>query len=278
MKQLLIPAMLLAAASSFGALSSATGDRLTDYTNWFAPQFNVASDKNYTGVPYPRNGQPAAGSIDTVNRSWGGWKDNFVGSATELGGPIVAPTAVPPAIPFTTKVEFVFLGETAGWWDDIGYRLNGVDYTLASGIQAAGATPNRWFGDYVELTLNEGDVLDFYVVGKGSTGGKYYVFDQSLNNPVTASTQSYWGSIVPLTNTRAVGQYDLSNEAFTVMGFEDVRVGAGADRDYNDLLFAFRSSSFQVQGPVPEPSTYGLIGAAALLGLVGYRRFKKSKA
>ncbi|HLP03445.1 MAG TPA: PEP-CTERM sorting domain-containing protein [Opitutaceae bacterium] len=30
------------------------------------------------------------------------------------------------------------------------------------------------------------------------------------------------------------------------------------------------------QGPVPEPSTYGLIGAAALLGLVSYRRFRRS--
>ncbi len=30
--------------------------------------------------------------------------------------------------------------------------------------------------------------------------------------------------------------------------------------------------------PIPEPSTYGLIGAAGLLGLVGYRRFRSQKA
>jgi hypothetical protein len=29
--------------------------------------------------------------------------------------------------------------------------------------------------------------------------------------------------------------------------------------------------------PVPEPATYGLIGAAALLGLVAARRFKSKK-
>lgn len=278
MKKLLIPALLLAAASSYGALAPATGDRLTDYTNWFTPQFDVASDVNYIGVPHPTSNQPAP--FADANRSWSGWSQNW---GPGLVGPIVG-TALPG---FVTKVEFAFLGETAGWWDDIGYRLNGVDYLLADGVQAAGFTPNREFGDYAEWTLDAGDTLDFFVTGSGiksqdglittgSTGGKYYVFDKSLNSPATATMQSYFGNLAPLTNTRAVdADTELSDQAFSVMGFEDIRLTANSDWDYNDLLFAVRGGVLEADAPVPEPSTYGLIGAAALLALAGYRRFKK---
>ena len=281
MKKLLIPAMLLAAASSYGALATATGDRLTDYTNWFAPQFKVASDANYIGVPYPRLGMPTPAAMATANRTWGGWQPNWMPG---LGGPIVAAASGSGLV---TKVEFAFLGETAGWWDDIGYRLNGVDYLLADGVQAAGMTPNRAFGDYAEWTLNAGDTLDFFITGSGNyaqdgvittgaTGGKFFVFDETLNSPVSASMQSYFGSLTPVTNARAVNaSQELASQAFTVMGFEDIRLRAGADRDYNDILFAIRADNFAVNAPVPEPSTYGLMGAAALLALVGYRRFKK---
>jgi hypothetical protein len=60
------------------------------------------------------------------------------------------------------------------------------------------------------------------------------------------------------------------------MAFEDIRRrGSGRDNDFNDFIFAFRAIYDEPQAPVPEPSTYGLIGAATLLGFVGYRRFKK---
>lgn len=279
MKRLLISAMLLAAASAFGALTQATGDRLTDYTNWFAPEFDVASDANYIGVPHPTTNDPAP-FVD-ANRSWSGWTQNW---GPGLIGPIVG-TAEAGLV---TRVEFAFLGETAGWWDDIGYRLNGVDYLLADGVQAAGVSFNREFGDYAEWTLAAGDTLDFFVTGSGimsqdgvittgSTGGKYYVFDKTLNTPASATMQSYNGLLAPLTNTRAVdADTQLSDQAFWVMGFEDIRLRANSDMDYNDLLFAFRSDAVKpIADPVPEPSTYGLIGAAALLALAGYRRFKK---
>jgi hypothetical protein len=278
MKKLLIPALLLAAASSYGALAPATGGRLTAYTNWFAPEFNVASDANYLGIPYPRSNIPNATSMDTVNRDWSGWTKNWSPGLTggytgQAGGKV--------------KIEALFLGETAGWWDDWGYRLNGVDYLLADGIQAVGGA-TRQFGDYTEFLLNPTDTLDFFVTGSevkkqdgqitvgGSQGGKYYMFDKSLNTPASATQQSYFGFLTPLTSVRGAQFLGDENGAlpFTVTAFEDQ--SRNSDRDFNDVMFASRVGGFIPDAPVPEPSTYGLMGAAVLLGLAGYRRFRKA--
>lgn len=278
MKKLLIPALLLAAASSYGQLTTATGTRLTDYTNWFGP-FAVASDANYTGIPSPALGIPNATAIDTINRDWKGWKANW--TPTALGAPITNTS--------TTKnlvVETLFLGESAGWWDDFGVRINGVDSLLADSVQTIGAGTNRSFGDYTYITLKPGQTLDFFVTGTGvfgnnpgittgPNGGKYFAFETSANYPAASTQQSYWGQLEPLTSAR--GQAYVDAGQFTVLAFEDIRSGgAGRDSDFNDFLFAFRSGYDIPQGGVPEPSTYGLLGAAALLGLVGYRRFRKA--
>ncbi|MBK8475439.1 MAG: hypothetical protein IPL39_03790 [Opitutaceae bacterium] len=205
MKKLLIPALLLAAASSYGVtsdqLTSATGLRMADYQNWFTPEFNVSSDVDFTGTPSPNLGDPAA--FADANRIWSGWTPNWV--PTALGGPIVGIADHH----LRTKVEFVFLGETAGWWDNIGYRLNGVDTLLADGVQTLPPNVTREFGDYFELTLAAGDTLDFFVIGTETSamndiidptptnGGKFFVFDETANDPLSASMQSYYGTLAP---------------------------------------------------------------------------------
>lgn len=284
MKKLLIPALLLATSASYGALSTATGSRLTDYTNWFADPFAVASDANYVGVPYPSANTPNGTDIDNADRDWSGWTANW--TPTGLKDTIPNPFFNPLSSTKNLIVEVVFLGETAGWWDDLGYTLNGTtDVILADSIQTIGWQKNRWFGDYATLSLKPGQSLDLFVTGTGSRsnvqdglpsigadGGKYYVYDPMNNTPGYSTQQSYFGSLVPLTSVRGSNFLD----PYTIVAFEDIRQrGAGRDSDFNDMLIAFRAGYDIPQGGVPEPSTYGLIGAAALLGLIGFRRFAK---
>lgn len=290
MKNLLLPCLLLASTSAFGQLltTPAPADpRLTDYAAWFAG-FKVASDDTVYGQPSPINSTPAA--ENTALRTWSGWTQNW---SPGLTGPI---TNVDDQ--YTLKVEYVFLGETAGWWDDWGYRRTTpnleapptvTEDLIADGVQAL-APANRWFGDYGYFNLAPGETLDFFVNGTQTTiagdgdnpggldGGRYYVFDRSLNVPISSSMQSYFGNLTPKTSP---GLRDpkvaLPGEAFTIVGFEDIRLGANwQDGDFNDFIFAFRAVLDIPQGPVPEPSTYGLIGAAALLALAGLRRFRKA--
>lgn len=273
MKKLLIPALLLSAATSYGQLSTAMGGQMADYNNWFSP-FKVASDAYYPDEPNPTTPTPLEGYVNTDKAYWGGWQANW---SPGLIGPLAG----------TEKglvVETLFLGETAGWWDDWGYRLNGVDYLLSDGVQSIGWQANRAFGDYMYFTLYEGDTLDFFVTGSGISskdgaitvgdkGGKYYVFDKSLNLPNPDAPNSYYGILNPEISARSEAYITVP---YTVMGFEDI--SNNPDGDFNDFLFAFRAGEDIPQGGVPEPSTYGLIGAAALLGLVGVRRFKAKKA
>lgn len=275
MKTLVLSLPLLVATGAFAQLSPATGDRLTDYQAWF-DGFAVASDANYTTTPHPPStSTPIAGS--TSDRDWTGWKTNW--GSTALTGPI---TNIDPK--YNLKVEVVFLGETAGWWDDLGIRLNGVDGVLADSVQAAGSSPNRLFGDWANIYVAPGGTLDFFVTGTGifgsnpgltpggATGGRYYALGSTPNIPASATMQSYWGRLGALTTVRTANE-GMLDVPFTVLGFEDIQSNM-SDRDYNDIVFAYRASLDIPQGGVPEPSTYGLLGAVLLLLVAEYRRRK----
>lgn len=266
MKALLLPILLLAALPLRGALSSATGDRLTDYHNWFAG-FDPASDGISIPTLSPTLGLPTAGS--TMQRSWSGWNPGW-GFASLGRKPLRNDAPFGPLF-----VEVVFLGETSAYLNDWGYTLNGVPYLFTEGVQAATETPNLAFGDYTMFLLQPGETLDFWMrsmpmrpvegaPADGAESALYHVFDSTKDVPAMGGPLYYWGIDVPLTAERPD-----EDRPFLVVSFEE---DLGVDHDFDDLVFAIRAwYDPPCCGPIPEPATYGYY-AAALLLCVGIER------
>lgn len=62
---------------------------------------------------------------------------------------------------------------------------------------------------------------------------------------------------------------------YFIIGIDDEGTLPISDRDYNDGIFVARINT--AGGAVPEPSTYGLLGGAALLGVLAFRRLKRQR-
>ncbi|MGC4075184.1 MAG: PEP-CTERM sorting domain-containing protein [Nibricoccus sp.] len=216
---------------------------------------------------------------------------------------VTQPSDISPTIPWLAgggTVKTIFLGESAGSLNDFGYikstspvGVAGSYVALETDINNPTTIQSGW-----ESLVNygAGEKLDFWLNNPGTVtpsipGGTYFSF--LLN---TVPSQFAGGD--PYTHVKfkwvsVVTEYQLPSGAYTtgpvdtlLIAFEDLRgtplaPGSGApvippgDADYTDFIVAFQFLT--TQNAVPEPSTYGLIGAGALLGLVGYRRFKASK-
>lgn len=167
-------------------------------------------------------------------------------------------------------MRIVLLGETAGWSNNFGVNIGGVSSTLLAGIQSP---VNMQFGDWIYWTFEANTTASFDLwfqsTGEAPMGGATYsIFNATTNVRISDAfgVQNY---------TDAQNSTNLTT---FLVGVEDWNLRAGSDADYNDLLFAVQfTSGGSPFTPVPEPSTYGLIGAAALLGLVMVRRFKAKK-
>ncbi len=194
----------------------------------------------------------------------------------------------------------IFLGESAGWLNDFGYTRSGNytsgAYTVFSDIQAV--TPaNINFGDHVDINFGVGDdvsVFDFWLNGVGAmgsdnsaglgtgAGGVYTAFHPTNSTPYFAG-QVKWAfpplavnTWVQALNSGAGGYADVYTY---LLGWEDTRLNQD-DGDNNDFMIALQF--YRADGtpftPVPEPATYGAIGALALVGLIVRRRFQAKKA
>jgi len=195
-------------------------------------------------------------------------------------------------------IRAIFVGESAGWLNDFGYSLNGVPsagLTLASNIQSETGTPypvDLTFGDHFDIGVaaGTGANFDFWlnaVGGFGTTnpvpptsdGGVYTAFNAFNSSPYLAPGNVRWTINPIMVNTFINATLGYQDVATYLVSFEDWRLDHGSDGDLNDFMFAVQF--FKTDGtpftPVPEPSTYGLLGAMALVGLVAHRRFKAKK-
>ena len=193
------------------------------------------------------------------------------------------------------SVKTIFIGESAGSLTDFGYVASPYSSPIENDTFVPLATDidnnNGFIASGWETYANygAGQTLDFWINNPGTynPGGAYFSFafggtSAYAQGDATSHVRYEWRMVQTRYQDGMGNVVDgLVNTLF--VAFEDLRPGNGqsgeaptpVDGDYTDFVVAFQFLPTQV--PVPEPSTYGLMGAAALLGLVGYRRFKASK-
>jgi hypothetical protein len=212
-------------------------------------------------------------NVPSVIQTWNPGPVNFTAA---LGGN--------PFKPEGGTVETIFIGKTAGWLNDFAYSNSAAPTTytpLVTRIDDDPITGNVHSGWETSVNYAAGTSLEFWLNSGGdlSQGGLFSAFGSSNLFAGTDTTSHVRWTTRNVTTTYFNGVSTVTTEVPTLLiGFEDTRTGVSFyDGDFNDLVVGFQFLPTQ-SVPVPEPSTYGLIGAAALLGLVGYRRFKRKAA
>jgi len=172
--------------------------------------------------------------------------------------------------------DIIFLGEDAGF--------NQTDlYFIAGDSQAPYSTKlvfenidseEMAYGSYRTVsfldvdgngTIGDDFLFDFLldsdedqnIVVGGTTQGEFHLFDAASDSPFADEQGNAYANLI-------------EEEPYLMFSFEDLD---DSDYDFNDLFFAIKLRGTPYNG-VPEPSTYGIIGALLLLGAIARRRLK----
>lgn len=185
--------------------------------------------------------------------------------------------------------DIIFVSEFAGWKNNLDIALN---VTAAGAIDGSSTVlnvfenvdlPTPTLGDYRRLTVQNNMVgfFDFILDSTdatdagGADGGKWRMYYPAFNDPTSGFSYGY-------TDNGSANTYNAGTGT-VLFAFEDWNQNTSGvtpnnpapDDDRNDFVFALQFAGYTA---VPEPSTYGIIGAIALLGLIAARRIKGLKA
>jgi hypothetical protein len=187
------------------------------------------------------------------------------------------------------SIRTIFISESAGWTDSLGYTFTGnmagpQSYTAFAQMQdtaTSGTSANIKFGDYFDVNLAVGAAAKFDLWFQGQdalNGADYTLFHPANGSSTVAPGNALWAQLAVTENTWIPSKNAYMDVSTYIVGLEDWRLDRQADADYSDTILAlqfFTDSGAPITPPVPEPSTYGLIGAVALLGLVAVRKYTR---
>jgi hypothetical protein len=169
-------------------------------------------------------------------------------------------------------LKFSWLGDTAAALNDFGINLGGTNvsgagaFTLLQDVGLAGfpAYGTQW--TYTNTSGGSMDI-DFWLNSNEPTiGGVYSIFNPATSIPEPSGVPNYNYSARAMMFNVVDDAAGGINRSILVVAIEDWRT---FDADFTDLFFAIEGFA------VPEPSTYGLLGAVALLGLIAARKLRR---
>jgi hypothetical protein len=181
------------------------------------------------------------------------------------------------------SIRAIFIGETAGALNNFGYSYSGVpagpdSFTAFTGIQSAGGSPNISFGQHLDISFlpGEASTFDFWLDAVDITrGGVYSLFNTVGGDAANVASQFLWSTQAMSVPTWVPSLGAYANIDTYLVSMEDLRLEAGADRDYSDFRFAlqFLNTSGESMVPIPEPAHFAaLLTMGAVAGAVYLRR------
>lgn len=200
------------------------------------------------------------------------WNAGPVNFAAALGGN--------PFKPDGGAVQVIQLGKTSDWTNDFVVSNSSSPMTFTPLLTDISSS-NIHSGWTTSVEYAAGTSLEFWLNSGGDIGqgGLFSAFGSTNLFAGTDTTSHVRWTTRDVTTTFFNGTTTVTQDIKTLLvGFEDTRTGISFyDGDFNDFVVGFQFLPSQLP-PVPEPSTYGLLGGVALVGLVAARRFKRKSA